>query len=161
MNFAKLLRTPFLQNTSRRLLLKDAFLVRILDDNSAIQILPSKSYFHSSILRNCKSSCTQMFFEKGVPENLAAYTRKHMSWSPFLIKLQAWNPAFLSKGTPTHVFSCKYCEIFKNSFFMDRIGWLILKNSLKWSNTHKQFVYNKRVIARVCLTILWGWHLKS
>ena len=28
---------------------------------------------------------------------------------------QAWN--FMKKETPTHVFSCEFCEIFKNTFF--------------------------------------------
>ena len=34
-------------------------------------------------------------------------------------------------------------------------------NPIKWSNTLKKFVGCCRRIAWVCLTILWGWHLKS
>ena len=30
---------------------------------------------------------------------------------------------FIETKTPTQVFSCKYCEIFKNSFF-DRTPWV-------------------------------------
>ena len=33
---------------------------------------------------------------------------------------------FIKKKTPTQVFSCEYCEIFKNSFFMEHIWWLLL-----------------------------------
>ena len=34
-------------------------------------------------------------------------------------------------------------------------------NPTKWSNTRKEFVGNSRQIVWVCLTILWGWHLKG
>ena len=34
-------------------------------------------------------------------------------------------------------------------------------NPTNWSNTLKQFVGNSRKIFWVCLTILWGWRLKS
>ena len=43
-------------------------------------------------------------------QNFASFTGKHLYWSLFLIKLQAW-------GTPTQVFSWKICEIFKNIYF--------------------------------------------
>ena len=33
-------------------------------------------------------------------------------------------------------------------------------NPTKWSNALKQFVGKNQRIVRVCLTILWGWHLK-
>ena len=33
-------------------------------------------------------------------------------------------------------------------------------NSTKWSNTLKQYVGNMLHIVWVCLTVLWGWHLK-
>ena len=44
------------------------------------------------------------------------------SWG--VMSLQASN--FIKK-TSTQVFSCKYCEIFKNSFFMEHLQWLLLK----------------------------------
>ena len=44
-----------------------------------------------------------------------------MCWSLFLIKLQAFRAAtLLKKKTPTHVFSCKYCENFKNAYLEGR-----------------------------------------
>ena len=30
------------------------------------------------------------------------------------------------KWVPTHVFSCEYCRIFKNSFFIEYLRWLLL-----------------------------------
>ena len=40
----------------------------------------------------------------------------------FLIKLQACN--FIKKETLTQVFSCEFCEIFKNTFFTEHL-WTI------------------------------------
>ena len=53
--------------------------------------------------RCCRS---RMFLKIG------ALKDKHLCWSLFLIKLQ-----FFKKETPVQVFSCKYCKIFRNSFF--------------------------------------------
>ena len=33
----------------------------------------------------------------------------------------------LLKGTPAQVLSCEYCEIFENSFFIQKLRWLLLK----------------------------------
>ena len=55
-----------------------------------------------------------MFLKIGVLKNFVIFTGKHLWWSLFLIKLQAWRP--LLKETPTQVFSCENSEIFQNSF---------------------------------------------
>ena len=39
--------------------------------------------------------------------------------SRFLIKMQAWG--FIKKDTLTHVFSCEFCEISKNTFFTEHL----------------------------------------
>ena len=33
---------------------------------------------------------------------------------------------FIKKETPTEVFSCEYCEIFKKRFFKEHLQWLEL-----------------------------------
>ena len=60
-------------------------------------------------IRKCSS------LKIGVLKNFAMFTGKYLCWSLFLIKLQ--RPATVLKETSTQVFFCKYCEIFKNSFF--------------------------------------------
>ena len=50
-----------------------------------------------------------------------------MSWSPSLIELEVWGAATLKEETPTQVFSCEYHKIFKNSFFIEHLRWLLLK----------------------------------
>ena len=39
----------------------------------------------------------------------------------FLTKLQAWDLQlyFIKRDTPMQLFSCAFCEIFKNSFFAE------------------------------------------
>ena len=48
---------------------------------------------------------------KAVLKNFAIFTGKHLCCSLFLLKLQ----------TPTQVFSCEYCEIFKNTYFEEHL----------------------------------------
>ena len=57
------------------------------------------------------NSRSQMFFKIGVLMNFLIFTGKHLRWSLFLIKLQAFK-----RETPAQVLSCEYCEIFKNTF---------------------------------------------
>ena len=58
-----------------------------------------------------RSSLWRMFF-KVVLKNFANFTGKHLCWSLF-------NKAFIKfiKKTPTQVFSCEICKIFKKNFF--------------------------------------------
>ena len=44
-----------------------------------------------------RSSRSQMFFKIGVLKNFANFTAKHLCWSTFFIKLQAWRAATLLK----------------------------------------------------------------
>ena len=50
-----------------------------------------------------------MFFKIRVLRNSPICTGKHLCWNLFL--------------TSTQVFSCEYCEIFPNSFFIESLWW--------------------------------------
>ena len=82
MNFAKFLRTPFLQNTSWRLLLAD------LKDLIYIQ-----------------KQVPEVFCKKCVLKNFATFAGKYLCQSHFV-----------KKETLADVFSCEFCEAFKNTF---------------------------------------------
>ena len=56
------------------------------------------------------SSRSQMFFEIGVLKSLVIITKKHLCWSLFLIKLQAWRRPLLLEKRHHH-----WCD--------DRILW--------------------------------------
>ena len=70
-----------------------------------------------SVFSHYRSSCWQMFFKIGVLKIFAIFSGKQLCWSLFLMKLQVRKPATLLKKYPTQVFSCEFCEIFKNRFF--------------------------------------------
>ena len=89
-----------------------------------------------------------VFYEKGVLENFAKFTGKHLWLAKFLKTPLLQNTSgrlllaflcnvckigkihrktlclrllFLKKATLTQVFSCKFCEIFKNTFFTEDV----------------------------------------
>ena len=53
----------------------------------------------------------------GVFKNFANFTEKHLCQSVFLIKWLALGLQFIKKETPAQVFSCKFREIYNNTFF--------------------------------------------
>ena len=94
-----------------------------------------------------RNNRSQMFFKIVVLKNLAIFTGKHLCWFFFLIKcfpvksakllktcvlknicvrLLLLRPLFPFYSLPTQVFSSEYCEIFKNSFFIEHHRWLLL-----------------------------------
>ena len=81
---------------------------------------------HSIMVQKQFRGSSQMFLKIGVLKNFTNLTEKQLCWSLCLIKSQAWRPAFLLIETPTEMFSSVYCEIFKNSFFIEQSLWLLL-----------------------------------
>ena len=50
---------------------------------------------------------------------------------------------FIKKGTPTQLFSCEYCKILKNSFFIERLTLWVQKWYFSYSLCHCfVFLYN-------------------
>ena len=60
------------------------------------------------IRRSYRSSYPEVFCKKGVLENVAKFTGKHLCQILFFNKVAE---------TLAQVFSCELCEIFKNTFF--------------------------------------------
>ena len=77
-----------------------------------------------------RSSRLQRFFKIGVRKNFAILTGKHLRWCLFLIKLLDLRPTILLKRDSTQMFSYKYWEILKNSFF-HRTPLVAASNSYK------------------------------
>ena len=59
------------------------------------------------IKNRCRTSRSHMFFEIGVLKNFAIFTEKPLALE-----------SLFNKVAGIQVFSCEYCEIFKNSFFI-------------------------------------------
>ena len=57
--------------------------------------------------------------KKGALINFTKFIGKHLCHGLFLIKLQAEN--FIKKETLAQVFSCEFCEISQNTFFIEHL----------------------------------------
>ena len=77
-----------------------------------------KKYVPNHILNavSSKSSLLQLFYTIFVLENL---TQCRTTRSP-------WGLQLYYKETSTQLFSCKYCDIFKSTFFTEHLQWLLL-----------------------------------
>ena len=86
---------------------------------------PSFCFFWSVL---ATEAATTRVLLKGVCNNFANFTGKHLYWSLFLKKLQAWRSETLLKQKLHH--SCFRVNIkkkFKNTFSMEYLRWLLLK----------------------------------
>ena len=67
-----------------------------------------------------RETTPEVFYKKGVLKDKVKFSGKHLCWSLFLIK-------FIEKETPAQLVSCKFCQIFKNTFLQNTSGRLLLK----------------------------------
>ena len=78
-------------------------------------------------------SCPDAFHKKGVLKSFAKFKENHMCWSLFFIKVAGWKAATLLKRDTgmvslLPVFSCQFCEILKNHYFLQHLRLLLLFN---------------------------------
>ena len=95
------------------------FFISIFSVYSAIQARINTGWAHDKI------SCSQMFFKIVVFKNFANFTGKHLCWSLFSIKLQAFRPAAFLKRDSNRCFPMKF-EKFLRHFFTEHFRWLPL-----------------------------------
>ena len=65
------------------------------------------------------SSRAEVFCKKGVPRNFTKFAGKHMCQNLFFNKAETCN--FIKNETLVQVFSCEFCETFKNTFFAEHL----------------------------------------
>ena len=78
-----------------------------------------ETFFNFSSLKT--SSHWRCSVRKCVLKNFVIFTRKHLRWSLFLIKLQAFKHVTLLKGDSNTGVFVWYCKIFKNSYFGEHL----------------------------------------
>ena len=100
----------------------------------------------TSLLQN-KSSGPDVSYKKDFLKNLTKFTVKHLHQS-FQSLISACN--FVQKETLAQVFSCEFCKMFKNTYFLEHfwtrasgrsIQELFLMNDLSLMNLQKTGVY--------------------
>ena len=82
-------------STLKSVLLFPWLLVFYYLTNAFVFVLFTSSASHPHPL--CWNSRSQMFLKIGALKYFANFSRKHLDWSLFLIKLQAWSPGTLLK----------------------------------------------------------------
>ena len=60
-------------------------------------------------------------YKKSGLKNFAKFTGKHLCQRLFLIKLQGSDLQLYLKKALAQVFSCEFCEIFKNIFYTEHL----------------------------------------
>ena len=84
----------------------------------------------------------EVFCEKSCFENFAKLTGKHLCQSPFFNEVAGRRfVALLKKKTPTQMFSCKFYEIFQNTFFTEHLQVTTSVNVELDNIFHKNFIY--------------------
>ena len=78
-------------------------------------------YYKLKKCLNSRSSHQRCSIEKVVFKNFAIFTGKRLCQSLLLMNLQASRTATFLKETPTQLFSCEYCKIFKNTCFDENL----------------------------------------
>ena len=79
-----------------------------------------KRYFDVKFYEGYRSSCSQMVFKVGVLKGFAIFRGKHLSWSLFLVR-------FMKKRPQPLCFPVNIAKIFRTTFFIERLWWLLLK----------------------------------
>ena len=68
--------------------------------------------------------------KKRARKNLAKFTGQHLCQSLFFSKVAGINHATLLKQTLAQMFSCEFCRIFNNTFFIEHLRWLLLHDEI-------------------------------
>ena len=68
------------------------------------------------------------------------FHKLHRRWSLFSNKVAGWAYILIKKETPSQFFSCKVCEIFKNTFFPEHI--LATSSAVYWKKFGTSHLHN-------------------
>ena len=71
------------------------------------------------------SNRPKVFCEKGVLKNFAKFTGKHLFQGLVFNKVPK-TCNIIKKEALAQVFSYEFCEVFKNTFFIEHLWWLLL-----------------------------------
>ena len=88
----------------------------------------------------------EVFCKKYVLEIFEKFTGKHLHQSIFLNKVVGFRPATLLKKRLWRMFSCEFCQIFKNTFFY--------RTSLD-NCFCTMYIYIIQYLYPICCTFLW------
>ena len=80
-------------------------------------------FIHKENVQTAVQRCSQVFLK------VLQYSRETSVLESVFNKIANLKACiFIKKETPTQVFSCKYCEIFENSFFIEHLFIILFQN---------------------------------
>ena len=96
---------------------------------------PNSSDLTRPNLQKARSSRPEVFCKKAVLRNFAKFTGKDLCQRLFFNKVSGLRLQLYLKRDLAQVFSCEFCEIFKKTFFIEHLQWLLLKQLRVSSST--------------------------
>ena len=105
------------------------------EKNFQRHIIDTENVLRPWLMRNLmkvRSSTGSVLWKKVLLKNFLKFTGKHLCQSLFLNKVEGLKTATLLKKRQAQVFSCEFCEIFKNIFSQSTSGWMPLQGFIFW-----------------------------
>ena len=96
---------------------------------TSIYDLQDFTKYNESLQMNHRSSCPEVFCEKGILRNFAKFTRKNLCLS-----------LFIKKETLAQVFSVNFVKFLRTPCFMEHLWWLLLESFMYTGNNLIIFV---------------------
>ena len=123
-NFPKIFKTTFLQNTFEGLLLKltDCQLRKLFDDHSMWFMINSAIYIYALFFRSSRSQ----IFKISVLKYFTIFTGKHLCWGLFnkVTDLKTCN--FIKKRLQHRCFLVNITKFLLTAFLIEHFWWLLL-----------------------------------
>ena len=121
------------------------------------------SFAYVSLSVNCsrlRNSHPEMFCKKDLLKNFAKNTRKQLCHSLFFESLRALACNFIKKESLAQVFSCKFFDIFKNTFFIEHLLCLLLSCGCSVSVKENADRQNLIHYFKCCFLLSFSKHFK-
>ena len=96
-----------------------------------------KIFKNSFFIEHLRLLLLLMYFRRNIEKpricfQICNFTKKRLQHKYFLVNIEKFlRTSILKKKTTTQVFSCEFCEIFKKSFFIEHLRWLLLMH-FRW-----------------------------
>ena len=100
-----------------------------------------------------RSSRPEVSCTRGVLKKFVKFTGKNLCWSLFFNKVTSLSLQVYRKQISVHVFSCKFCEIFKDAYFVEH-----LRTAASEGDSPNIFDFIDKLLSLVTAPRIWQSH---